>query len=63
MKRMINWMKQLPEDRLYELAALLDGELERRHDKAAGRAYQRSSFMSDIVQAKRMAPRQQRLAA
>ena len=63
MKSMINWMKQLPEERLYELAAVLDGELERRQQRMIERGYQQSSYMSDIIQARRLAPRRQRLAA
>ena len=65
MKHMITWMETLSDDRLQELAALLDTELDRRDQRSIDRGYQRSTYSCDRVRGKRMSQRhdQMELAA
>ena len=57
MNAMCGRLNRLTDERLYDLSAAIDTELERRSDRRLERGHRRSTYMCDMVRGNRMARR------
>ncbi len=56
-------LRRMNDEQLYELSALIDGELDRRHSRRISRGYIRSTYMRDRVRGPEKAERPERREA